>query len=47
MDPWGEKHENEKMTPISKAEECTIQLFKEMEATIVSKKIKIEIENLT
>ena len=27
-------------TPIPKAEECTIQLFKEMEATIVNKKIK-------
>ena len=35
---WGEKHEelkNEKMTPIPKVEECTIKLFKEMEATIV------------
>ena len=40
MVPWGETHEelkNEKMTPIPKAEECTIQLFKEMEATIVNK----------
>ena len=41
MAPWGKMHEelrNEKMTPIPKAEECTMQLFKEMEATIVNKK---------
>ena len=41
MAPWGEMHEelkNEKMTPIPKAEECTFQLLKEMEATIVNKK---------
>ena len=45
--PWGEMHEelkNEKTTTIPKIEECTIQLFKEMEATIVNKKIK-KIEN--
>ena len=37
----GETHEelkNEKMTPIPKAKEYTIKLFKEMEATIVNKK---------
>ena len=42
--PWGEMHEelkNEKMIPILKAEECTIQFFKEMEATIVNTKKKI------
>ena len=41
--PWGEMHEelkNEKTTSIPKTEDCTIQLFKEMEATIVNKKIK-------
>ena len=41
MTPWGKMHEelkNEKMTPIPKMEECTIQLFKKMEATIVNKK---------
>ena len=41
MAPWGEMHEelkNEKMIPIPKAEECTIKLFKEIEATIVNKK---------
>ena len=41
MGPWGEMYENlkkEKMTPIPKTEECTIKLFKEMEATIVNKK---------
>ena len=46
MAPWREIHEelkNEKMTPILKAEECTIQLFEEVEATIVNKKIKINI----
>ena len=45
MAPWGKMHEelkNEKMTPIPKTEECTIQLFKEMEATIVNKKKKKE-----
>ena len=31
------------MTPIPKPKECTIQLFKEIEATIVNKK---KIENL-
>ena len=43
MVPWGEMHEelkNEKMTPIPKTEECTIYLFKKMEATIVKKKTK-------
>ena len=42
MAPWGEMHEelkHEKMTPISKVEECIIKLFKEMEATIVNKKV--------
>ena len=46
MAPWREMHEKfkiEKMTPILKAEECTIQLFEEVEATIVNKKIKIYI----
>ena len=41
MAPWGERHEelkNEKITPIPKAGECTVQLFKDMEATIVNKK---------
>ena len=41
---WGEMHEelkNEKTNPIPKIEECTINLFKEMEATIVNKKIMI------
>ena len=45
MAPWRKMHEelkNEKMTPIPKTEECTIQLFKEMEATIVNKKKKRE-----
>ena len=43
MAPWGETHEelkNEKITPISKTEEYTMQLFEEVEATIVNKKIK-------
>ena len=40
-----EELKNEKMTPIPKVEDCTIQFFKEMEATIINKKIKI-IENL-
>ena len=43
MATWGEMHEelkNEKMAPILKAEECTIQFFKEVEATIVNKKIE-------
>ena len=35
-----EELKNEKMTPILKAGKFTIQLFKEMEATIVNKKIK-------
>ena len=38
-----EEFKNKKMTPIPKAEECTIKLFKETEATIV--KIKIKIKN--
>ena len=40
---WGKMHEElkkEKMTPIPKTEECTIKLFKKMEATIVNKKKK-------
>ena len=48
MDPSSEMREElkkEKMTPILKAGKCTIQLFKEMEATIVNKKIK-NIENI-
>ena len=43
MIPWDEMYEewkNEKMTPIPKTGECTIQLFKKMETTIVNKKIK-------
>ena len=43
MAPWGEIHEElkiEKVTLIPKAEECTIKLFKEMEATIVNQKKK-------
>ena len=43
MASWGEMHEelkNEKMTLIPKVEECTIQLFKEIEATTVNKKKK-------
>ena len=43
MVPWGEMHEelkNEKMTPVPKAEECTMQLFEEMEATILNEKKK-------
>ena len=35
-----EELKNEKMTPILKVEECTIQLFEEVEATIVNKKIE-------
>ena len=31
---------HEKMAPIPKAEECTIQLFKEMEVIVVIKKNK-------
>ena len=48
MAPWGEMHEelkNEKMTPIPKAEECTIQLFKEIEVTIMNKKKKSKKNN--
>ena len=44
MVPWGKMHEglkNEKMTPIPKTEECTMQLFEEVEATIVKKKKKL------
>ena len=43
MASWGEMHEEFKIarvTPMSKLEECIIQLSKEMEATIVNKKIK-------
>ena len=43
MTPWGEMHEEFKIarvTPMSKLEECTVQLSKELEATIVNKKIK-------
>ena len=43
MAPWGEKLEElkiEKVTPMSKVQECIVQLCKEMEATIVNKKIK-------
>ena len=45
--PWGEMHENfdiAKVSPMSKVEECIVQLCKEIEATIVNKKIK-KIEN--
>ena len=48
MAPSSEMHEeltNKKMTPILKVGKCTIQLFKEMEASIVNKKIK-NIENI-
>ena len=41
MAPWGEMHEElkiEEVTLVPKAEECTIKLFKETEATIVLKK---------
>ena len=44
MTPWGEMHEEFKIarvTPMSKLEECIVQLSKEMEATIVNKKNKI------
>ena len=47
MTPWGEMHEEfkiERVTPMSKLEECIVQLSKELEATIVNKKIK-KIEN--
>ena len=43
MAPWGDMHEElkiEEVTPMSKVEECIVQLCKEMEATIVNKKIK-------
>ena len=36
------KLKNEKTTPIPKTKEFTMQLFKEMEATIVNKKVKTE-----
>ena len=39
MAPWGEMYEEfkiEKVTPMSKVEECIVQLSKEMEATIVN-----------
>ena len=48
MTPWGEMHEEFKITrvtPMSKLEECIVQLSKEMEATIVNKKKKKKIEN--
>ena len=41
MAPWGEMYKelkNEKMTPIPKAKECTVQLFEGMEAIVVIKK---------
>ena len=50
MASWGEMHEelkNEKMTPIPKTEECTMQLFEEVEATNVNKKKNKKIENQT
>ena len=40
MTLWGEVHKelkNDKMTPISKADECIFQLNKELIATIVKK----------
>ena len=43
MAPWDEMHEelkNEKMIPIPKAEECTMKLFDEMEATILNENKK-------
>ena len=43
MTPWGEMHEEFKIvrvTPMSKLEECIVQLSKELEATIVNKKNK-------
>ena len=43
--PSGEMHKelkNEKTTPIPKTKECNMQLFKEMEDTIVNKKVKTE-----
>ena len=42
MATWGEKLEElkiEEVTPMSKVEECIVQLCKEMEATVVNKKI--------
>ena len=47
MATWGEMHEElnmEEVTPMSKVEECIVQLCKEKEATIVNKKFK-KIEN--
>ena len=47
MTPWGEMHEEFKIarvTPMSKLEECIVQLSKEMEATIVNKKKKLKIK---
>ena len=41
MTPWTELHKElkiEEVTPISKVEECIVQLNKEMEATIVKQK---------
>ena len=43
MATWGDMHEElnmEEVTPMSKVEECIVQLCKEMEATIVNKKLK-------
>ena len=43
MAPWGEMHEKlkiSKVTPISKVEDCTIQMSKEMGITLVNKKIE-------
>ena len=43
MAPWGKNLEElkiEEVTPMSKVEECIIQLCKEMEASIVNKKFK-------
>ena len=42
MTPWGDIHDKElkieKVTPMSKVEECIFKLNKEMEATIVNQK---------
>ena len=48
MAPWGDMHEElkiEEVTPMSKVEECIVPLCKEMEATIVNKKIKKKSKN--
>ena len=47
MAPWGKMYEDfdiAKVTPMSKVEEYIIQLNKKIEATIMNKKIKIEIK---